>query len=48
MYTQQYIDNIIAHYNNAKNNGSISDKNKYTKIIEQIKTHNKTHNKTHK
>lgn len=27
MYTKQYINNIITLYNNATNNGSISDKN---------------------
>ena len=37
MYTQEYISNIITLYNTAKNNGSISDKNKYYNKLLQIK-----------
>ena len=37
MYTQEYINNIITLYNNAKNNGSISDKNKYYNKLLEIK-----------
>ena len=37
MYTNEYIHNIITLYNNAKNNGSISDKNKYYNKLQQIK-----------
>jgi len=37
MYTQEYINTIITLYNNAKNNGSIYDKNKYYNKLLQIK-----------
>jgi|NorSeaMetagenome_1021524.scaffolds.fasta_scaffold20496_2 hypothetical protein len=37
MYTEQYIKNLLKNYNNAKKNGSISDKNKYYNKLLQIK-----------
>lgn len=33
MYSTQYINNIITLYNNA---GSISDKNKYRRLLNKI------------
>ncbi len=43
MYSTQYINNIITLYNNAKNNGSISDKNKYRNLLNKIlPNHNKS------
>ncbi len=43
MYSTQYISNIMTLYNNAKNNGSISDRNKYRDLLNKIlSNHNKT------
>lgn len=42
MYTKQYINKIITLYNNAKNNGSICDENKYYNLLLQIHKTNRT------